>query len=145
MPIKDKTDYRALNKYIQTRIENIKRAQVRTLKWCAETLINIARDSHTYKDQTGNLTSSMGAVITVDGKSVWESTFETLREGGEGSRQGKEFALSLAMKYPKGVALIVVAGKNYAVHVSNKGYDVLASAELQAERIIPEMLKSLKI
>lgn len=145
MPIVDKTDYNAIDAYTAERIKNLEKALIRTLKWCAESIVNTARVSHTYKDQTGNLTSSIGAVIVVDGHIEWQSSFEVVKQGGQGAKDGLEFAKSLVKEFPKGIALIVVAGKNYAVHVSNRGYDVIDSAELEAKTLIPQMLQSLKI
>ena len=46
-------------------------------------------------------------------------------------------------KETKGVALVVVAGMNYAAYVEAKGYNVLSSAEHLAERELPRMLEKL--
>lgn len=45
-------------------------------------------------------------------------------------------------KETKGVALVVVAGMNYAAYVEAKGYNVLSSAEHLAERELPRMLEN---
>ena len=46
-------------------------------------------------------------------------------------------------KETKGVALVVVAGMNYAAYVEARGYNVLSSAEHLAERELPRMLEKL--
>ena len=46
-------------------------------------------------------------------------------------------------KETKGVALVVVAGMNYAAYVEARGKNVLSSAEHLAERELPRMLEKL--
>lgn len=147
MPITDLTSYADLDAALTEQIKRIETALIRTLKWVGETVINTARNVkvNTYKDQTGNLRSSIGAVVAIDGKIEWQSSFSTVKQGSEGARQGKDFAMSLVSQYPKGIVLICVAGKDYAVHVSNRGLDVLDSSELEAQQLVPQMLASLKL
>lgn len=95
-------------------------------------------------DQTGNLTASMGYVLTYNGQVIRTAGFEKI--GGNtaaetGKKEGRELAMSLVPKFKKGYSLIVVAGMNYAYAVESRGYNVLASAELFAERELPNMLK----
>lgn len=71
------------------------------------------------------------------------SSFDVVKEGVEGAKGGKEYAMKLVRDFPKGIVLIVVAGMNYASHVSAKGYDVLDSSELLAEKLVPQMLRKL--
>jgi hypothetical protein len=51
--------------------------------------------------------------------------------------------MQLVSKFPKGIVLIVDAGMHYASYVSAKGYDVIDSAELLAQQLVPEILKRL--
>ena len=147
MPIKDLTSYADLDTAIQEQVRRIETAMVRTLKWVGETVCNTARNvkANTYKDQTGNLRSSVGAIVAIDGKVEWQSSFKTVKQGTEGAKQGVEFAKSLVNQYPRGIVLICVAGKEYAAHVSNRGLDVLDSSELEAQQLVPKMLVSLKL
>ena len=71
------------------------------------------------------------------------SSFDTVKEGREGSRGGKEYAMQLVRDFPHGIVLIVVAGMNYASYVSAKGYDVLDGSELLADKLVPQMLQQL--
>lgn len=85
--------------------------------------------------------------MVCDGQIVQMSDFSLSDKGSDrvtGQQTGKSYIRQLAAKYPSGIALIVVAGMNYAVHVQ-KRFDVLDSAELKAEEIIPQLLATLNI
>ena len=143
MPIKRLTPTTEIDRYITGRVEAIKRALVYNLCAVGEQVLNAARLTNSYKDQTGNLRSSIGYVVAVDGEIVQMSSFDTVKEGREGSRGGKEYAMQLVRDFPHGIVLIVVAGMNYASYVSAKGYDVLDSSELLADKLVPQMLQQL--
>ena len=143
MPIKRLTPTAEIDRYIAGRVEAIKRALVYNLCAVGEQVLNAARLTNSYKDQTGNLRSSIGYVVAVDGEIVQMSSFDTVKEGREGSRGGKEYAMQLVRDFPHGIVLIVVAGMNYASYVSAKGYDVLDSSELLADKLVPQMLQQL--
>lgn len=143
MPIRQITPMSEIDRYTEQRLRGLEQAVIRTLTYCGEVCLNVARSTNSYKDQTGNLRSSIGYVVAVDGRIVNQSDFETVKKGGDGSKQGAAFAKQLVRRFPKGVCLIVVAGMDYAVHVKNRGYDVLDSSELTADRIVPYMLKQL--
>lgn len=143
MPIRQITPMSEIDRYTEQRLRGLEQAVIRTLAYCGELCLNVARSTNSYKDQTGNLRSSIGYVVAVDGRIVSQSDFQTIKKGGQGSKQGAGFAKQLVRRFPKGICLIVVAGMEYAVHVKNRGYDVLDSSELTADRIVPSMLKQL--
>lgn len=143
MPIKRLTPTAEIDRYIAGRVEAIKKALVYNLCAVGEQVLNAARLTNSYKDQTGNLRSSIGYVVAVDGEIVQMSSFEVVKEGSEGARGGKEYAMQLVWDFPQGIVLIVVAGMNYASYVSAKGYDVLDSSELLADKLVPQMLQQL--
>lgn len=143
MPIKRLTPTAEIDRYITGRVEAIKKALVYNLCAVGEQVLNAARLTNSYKDQTGNLRSSIGYVVAVDGEIVQMSSFEVVKEGSEGARGGKEYAMQLVRDFPQGIVLIVVAGMNYASYVSAKGYDVLDSSELLADKLVPQMLQQL--
>ena len=62
---------------------------------------------------------------------------------GPGGAESLEFAKKLAAGHVKGITLIVVAGMNYADNVEALNYDVLTSAELLAEQLVPQILEKL--
>lgn len=94
-----------------------------------------------FKDRTGNLRSSIGYVVLVDGKPV-NVAFAAVKGGHAGVNEGQRLALQVGSK-TEGYALVVVAGMNYAVHVESKGRDVLTSAEKFAEKEVAEHLADL--
>lgn len=94
-----------------------------------------------FKDRTGNLRSSIGYVVLVDGKPV-NVAFAAVKGGHAGVNEGQRLALQVGSK-TEGYALVVVAGMNYAVHVESKGRDVLTSAEKFAEKEVATHLADL--
>lgn len=143
MPIKNLTPEGAISEFIGQQVERVTSALIYNLCAVGEQALNQARSTNSYKDQTGNLRSSIGYVVAVDGEVVQSSSFEVIKDGADGSRDGKSYALDLVKQFPEGIVLIVVAGMNYASYVSAKGYDVLDSSEVLADRLVPEILKQL--
>ena len=94
-----------------------------------------------FKDRTGNLRSSIGYVVLVEGKPV-NVAFAAVKGGHAGVNEGQRLALQVGSK-TEGYALVVVAGMNYAVHVESKGRDVLTSAEKFAEKEVAKHLADL--
>jgi pyrimidine deaminase RibD-like protein len=147
MPIKREGS--GIDRYLADRIERMKKALVYNLNYVGEECVNTARitarKGRDYKDQTGNLRSSVGYVVVVDGEIVSESSFEQVSTGAEGSQEGRNYAERIAKQHPQGIALVVVAGMNYAKYVAGRGYDVLQSAELLSKKLVPQMLEQLGI
>jgi hypothetical protein len=143
MPIKTITTRQEIDAYLAEQAHRTERAIVNTLAYVGEQCVNTARIGGSYRDQTGNLRSSVGYVIVKDGSVIHTSSFEVERQGGQGSTEGKQFAERKARQYGKGIVLIVVAGMNYAAYVSATGRDVLDSAELTADRLIPQLMQQL--
>ena len=96
-----------------------------------------------YIDDTGNLRSSIGYVLVMDGEIITMSSFEPIKNGEKGSKEGRSYAEDIAAKYPSGIVLVVVAGMDYAEYVAARGYDVLDSAELLAEQLINQLMGKL--
>lgn len=145
MPIRDVTPKGSIDNALAQMMERVRRVLIRRLAYIGEQVVNEGRTRANFKDRTGNLRSSIGYVIAEDGKIVGESSFEPVKGGEEGARKGRSFAESLAREHDKGLVLIVVAGMNYARYVANRGYDVIDSAELLAHKLVPEMIKQLKL
>lgn len=112
---------------------------IRILKYSAESVINEARTNATYKDITGNLRSSTGYVIIINGNIVEEN----FTGDSEGTNTGKSVAREILSQQPA-IALVVVAGMKYASHVESKGRNVLTSAEQMAKTIVPNLLRQLR-
>ena len=144
MPIKLTTPQSKIDKYIKQQLKRQERALLNTLMYVGQQCVNAARTNGSYTDQTGNLRSSIGYVVAVDGKIIGGSSFDVVKGGAEGGSTGKAYATEIVSHYPKGTVLIVVAGMHYAKYVAAKGLDVIASAELKAQELIPKLLKQLE-
>lgn len=133
---------------INAEIERIKTLTIRALAYLGEKCVIEARDrspEESWFDQTGNLRSSVGYVISYDGKIVQYSEFRQVKDGSEGKKTGKEFAEELVRKYSNKYVLVVVAGMNYAEYVEAMDNKVvLASAELFSREELPKMMRKLK-
>lgn len=139
MGVKLNLNQSAINAKMKDAEEAILQKFLRVLRYCGEMAVNEARTSGNYQDQTGNLRSSIGYVIAINGKII-EDNFEG---SAEGQNVGKKIAREIARSIPD-IALIVVAGMKYASHVESKGRNVLTSAEQLANNIVPNLLKQLR-
>lgn len=90
---------------------------------------NIARETHLYTDRTGNLTSSIGYIIILDGQVQGVSGFEQVKDGDQGSSIGMEYVVQQEKSHAEGLSLIVVAGMPYAAYVERMNLNVLKGAE----------------
>lgn len=143
MGIVQKTPMSEIDEYIAQQMEQIVNAIIYNLQYVGERCLNAAREMNSYKDQTGNLRSSLGYVIAIDGKIIHQSNFEVVKQGGSGAKRGIKFAKKIVRQFPEGIVLVVVAGMKYASFVSSKGYDVLDTAELLADDLVPKVLQQL--
>ena len=127
-------------------LNEIEKKQIARLQILGEMCLVEARTNKGYMMQTGALLSSTGYEVFVDGVAI-HSKFDAA-SGAEsnaaetGIKSGQSIAESIG-KGTKGIALVVVAGMNYAAYVEAKGYNVLSSAEHLAERELPRMLEKL--
>jgi hypothetical protein len=133
---------------VQKRFDNflnkIVKQQINYLKKLGEMCVNHARSVPAdvgFTDQTGNLRSSIGYTVFVDGVAV-SSNYKQVLKGNDGIKKGKELAEKIGTKQ-KGVCLVVTAGMNYALKVESKGRDVISSAEHLAQQELPKMLNQL--
>lgn len=135
-----------IRQQIDEQVERYREAVIYNLCYVGEQVLNRARTTNSYKDQTGNLRSSLGYIVIVDGEVVTVGGFVASDKGTDkvtGQKEGKAYAEQLVERFPKGIVLIVVAGMSYASYVSAKGYDVLDSAQLLADKLVPEILEQL--
>ena len=132
---------RAVQDYLTVQITNKEREIINSPSYIGEQCINEARTGGNYMDRTGNLRSSIGYVIVKDGQIVQQSSFQQVKQGAKGTKDGETFAKQIASKFPKGICMIVVAGMNYAGSVSAKGFNVLDSSESLVERLVPQLIK----
>ena len=145
MGLKRTTSDAQISRYIEERTAAVRQACINNLIYVGEQAVREARKHHRYLDQTGNLASSIGYCVLDNGKVVKESTFEVVKDGKEGSKEGSAFLHRLIAGHPSGIVLIIVAGMEYASYVEAKNLNVLDSAEQLAERLLPKLFGSLKI
>lgn len=146
MGIKAQFTQEQLKRRFDAFLAMVKKKQIARMQRLGEMCLIEARNNKGYMMQTGALLSSTGYTIFVDGV-VLHSQFDAA-SGAEsnaaqnGIKAGQALAEKVG-KNTKGVALVVVAGMNYAAYVEAKGYNVLSSAEHLAQRELPRMLEEL--
>lgn len=143
-----KTKMKEVNSYLMAGASRIQALTIRALARLGEETVRLARNrskEESWIDQTGNLRSSIGYVITHNGTIVVYSDFKQVKQGSEGTKTGKDFALEIARQFANEYVLVVVAGMNYAEYVEARdNKDVLSTPELFAKKRLPEMLEKLK-
>lgn len=110
-----------------------------------EKFIKVARRSGSYKDQTGNLRSSIGYVIAKDGEVLTENFTESDKgtDKTTGKYKGRRLAEEVSLSHTGGYVLVGVAGMEYAAAVEAKGYEVVSGANTQCEKYLRDTLKSI--
>ena len=142
-----------VQKYLESEMKKNLFRLKESLKYVGETVVNEIRDGSAseWNDQTGNLRSSTGYIIAIDGKPEYESSFEQVSgplsdtAAADGGQIGKTFARQVASLYPNGIALIIVAGMEYASYVEAMDNKVvLAQGEINARKLVQDMIEQLK-
>lgn len=146
MPGRMITPLVVIRKKINTDIATAEKLLVTFYCRIGEECQTIARNGHTYKDQTGNLTSSIGYVVLKDGiiqkyGKPMESASGTDKKTGVSN--GDAFLQEVCSRNNKGIVLIVTAGMNYALYVERRHYVVLSQAELHCEEEARKILAGL--
>lgn len=139
--MKQITPQEDIDKYLKSSVEELINETIYKLSYIGEHVVNTARLSGRYLNQTNNLRSSIGYIISIDGEIIRQGEFNVVKDGYDGAKSGEALAQALA-KTSKGITLIVVAGMHYAVYVSAKGLDVLDSAEIELEKQLQEQFKN---
>lgn len=96
-----------------------------------------------FTDRTGALRSSIGFIITKNGKIVEQDFVDS--DNGSDKSSGKATGLKYAKQLrgsELGYTLIVVAGMQYAVYVEAKGFDVITGSSFFAEQSLKEAIES---
>lgn len=145
MPIRRTTPDTAIDQYLDRKASMIRAALINNLIYVGEQAVTEARQRGKYKDRTGNLRSSIGYCVLDNGKVVKRSSFETVKQGQQGSGEGNKFLSRLISEHSAGLVLIVVAGMEYAAYVEAKNLNVLDSAEQLARQELPQLLKALNL
>lgn len=111
------------------------------LSAAGEKFVEVARKSGNYTDRTGNLRSSVGYIIAMDGETVSEN-FEKSGKGRRctGISKARQLAEDISLAYQGSYVLIDVAGMEYAVHVEAKGKDVATTGYIQCQEYLRKAL-----
>ena len=116
---------------------------------CVNRIRNRSKEE-SWNDQTGNLRSSIGYLVTRDGQILTQGGFEPTDapkgNGAQGQKDGENYATGLVGALSRSrMVLIVVAGMEYAVYVEARdNKDVLASTQLWAEKQVEQEMKNLE-
>lgn len=131
-------------------VTSVENKVLNVLKYAGESAVAYARTLDTYKDQTGNLRSSIGYVIYKNGQLALRSAFEQVPAKNNKNNvelNGGEVGLALAQKVAQQetapFVLVVVAGMNYAAAVERRGYDVIEGASIEASEVAKRLVQGL--
>ena len=148
--------FRRIEKFADERRQRL----IMGLAYVGENIVNEARDTGEYQDQTGNLRSSTGWVIIEKGKAVRQfgaiarspgiiksgknkgktTNRKVGTEGKLGVETGKEFIEWAEDEFKdEGLVLVVFAGMEYAAAVESKGYDVLTNSTYLGKQLFKEL------
>ena len=138
MPAEVKFSAKRIRERINDAIERRKAALIAQLFYIGEECLANARANHLYLNQTGNLCSSIGYCVIVDGQIVhegeWRETAGLQGDGKDGMQKGMEYLHQLATEQPtEGITFLMVAGMPYAQYVEAMSLDVLDTSEQMAK------------
>lgn len=147
MPIKCTTDMSKLFAKIDAKTEEAKASYTEAFEMACLDIVNLAKKTNTYKDQTNNLRSSIGFILYDRGELVTENFniagIGTEGDGSKGIVEGKRIAEEAAKIHPESLIGVIVAGMEYALYVEAKGYDVLTGSCLQAQTVLEKYIRAL--
>ena len=134
------SDLKNFHKKIEREVFN---KSIEAYKYLGELIVAYAKNNVEFTDQTGNLRSSIGYVLFVNGQ-VYKESYEGKQEG---MKAGKDIARELVSSLRRmPIVLVITAGMNYAYQVETKGYNVITGSEnyakQTAETIIRQLLNS---
>lgn len=148
MPAEVRFSASRIRERINNAIERRKAAVIAQLFYIGEECLANARANHLYLNQTGNLCSSIGYCVIVDGQIVhegeWKETAGIQGDGKDGMQKGMEYLHKLATEQPtEGITFLMVAGMPYAQYVEAMSLDVLDTSEQMAKAKIKSMIDRL--
>lgn len=103
------------------------------------------RTGRRYTDRTGNLRSSTGYAVVMDGRIVRGGHFTAVTpKGAEGKKTGEDLVREAAHEIGHGsLALVLVAGMKYAYYVERMGLNVTDSGVQVARQEVDAMAREL--
>lgn len=134
-----KTPDNAFSNFLNETKQVVFNRALKAFVYVGEACLREARLNGNYTDQTGNLRNSIGYAVLFNGEVIQESIYANT----EGGHKGKKHLDALKKKYQTGIVLIVSTGMNYAAYVEARNYNVITSAELLANKLVPQIMKQL--
>ena len=129
------TPVKEITKYLGAELEKDQLKIAQTLDYIGARCLIEAWTNGSYTDRTGNLRNSIGYVVLLNGQ-VYSQNM--------GDRPETQALLAEVMpQFRKGVALIVAAGMNYSGYVEARGFNVITSSRLLAQKLVPQMLSKI--
>ena len=127
--------------YLNEFSRRVEAALIFQLEVLVTELVNHAKESAEYIDQTANLKSSIGGVVLKNGRSI---TYKGFEGSTEGTQEGNDFIKSLIGSIGSGYAILVVAGMEYAAYVEDvHNLNVLKKTELKMGVELPKAIDRL--
>lgn len=121
-------------------ISKQEKAILETLKYIGEKCEEEGKEGGSYQDRTGKLRASVRYRVINNGEIYAGSA----PDENKGAEDGDELLDKLAFAYSlDGAVLVVVAGMRYAAAVEAKNFNVLTSAELLSDQLIPQLMGKL--
>ena len=147
MGIKANFNMNDLRRYAYSKSDNFVEASMEAYKRACIKMVERAKQTNTYQDQTHALRSSIGCVLYHNGEEVY-NYFGKPGDGRceEGAQTGLEYARRIAKEKArdKPIVAVVVAGMDYALYVEAKGNDVLTGSTHQFSDDLKEKLANVK-
>ncbi len=132
-------------KAIHRQVAEADEISFKVLQYAGEAFVRAARENREFKDDTGNLQSSIGYVIVKDRKIIWKA-FEGIGKTStsEGKAAGERLAQAIALTLKDGWGLIGVAGMEYGLYVEARGIDVISGSVPETRKLLSEIIRDLK-
>ena len=127
-------------------IGQIEQKTIEALQYAGEEFVNNARMNGNYRDDTGNLRSSIGYVILKDGREIFSSFPGDMATGAKTARRESTRVImdDVAQTDYKGYVLVGIAGMHYAAAVESRGYDVITGSA-PGEADLKDLFGAIKI
>jgi len=144
MGVKPKFTKADLQKMILEKMRHVEEVVLLRLQRVGEQFITDARNNGSYTDRTGNLRSSIGYVVLLNGQQYAGGGFTQVKQGSTGIQTGINILEEAKQRFPTGMVLIVVAGMSYAAAVESKGYDVLTGSSQTAVKSLKDAMETIR-
>lgn len=123
-------DYKAIEDEFNEGLNQIKLAVKRDMQYIGETYTAVAKENGNYKDQTGNLRAA-------NGYGIIENCIVTEADAG---RSETVSGIQQESSKSADMELIVGNGMEYCSFVEARGYDVVSTGFLEAEKLAKGLL-----